>query len=63
MRKQQFYGWLIGVFYFFTPAFAEAYVSIDVGKARIRESQMAIQPLFLSGPSSASALKGGNCHF
>ena len=39
--------------------FTKAYVSIDVGKAYIRESQMAIQPFVLLGPSSDSGLKVG----
>ena len=41
------------------PCFTTAYVSIDVGKAYIRESQIAVQPLLLSGPSDPSALKAG----
>ena len=53
---------LIG-FYFITFPLAKAYVSIDVGKAHVRESRMAIQPLVLSGPSSVSALKAGSMIF
>lgn len=52
---------LIGFCIFFPSA--EAYVSIEVGKAHVRESQMAIQPLVLSGPSSGSALKAGSTIF
>ena len=57
-QKNVFSLWV----YFFVSLFSivtEAYVSIDVGKAYIRESQMAIQPLVLSGASSNSALKAG----
>ena len=37
-----------------------AYVSIDVGKAHVRQSQMALQPLILSGSPSPVALKAGS---
>lgn len=50
-------------FYFTLFPVAEAYVSIEIGKAHVRESQMAIQPLILSGPSSSSALKAGSVIF
>lgn len=50
-------------FYLFISPFAKAYVSIEVGKAHVRESRMAIQPLILSGPSSVSALKAGSVIF
>ncbi|MDE0518414.1 MAG: translocation protein TolB [Oligoflexia bacterium] len=49
----------IYIFAIVFPVFTKAYVSIDVGKAYIRESQMAIQPLVLSGPSSKPALEAG----
>ena len=39
---------------------AEAYVSIDIGKAQIRESQMAIQPLVLKSTPSRAATKAGS---
>ena len=48
---------------YFYCASAVAYVSIDIGKAHVRESQMAIQPLILSGPSSSSALQAGSLIF
>ena len=38
---------------------AQAYVSIDVGQAYIRESQMALQPLILKGTASSSAVQAG----
>ncbi len=41
------------------PIGSPAYVSIDVGKAYIRESYIAVQPFILSGPSSYSARKAG----
>ena len=51
----------------FTSCFAgfytQAYVSIEVGKAHVRESQMAVQPLMLTGPSSRTAVKAGNTIF
>ena len=57
-KQLQYFFLLCGCYFISTPA--SAYVSIDVGKAHVRESQMAIQPLILSGPSSASALKVGS---
>ena len=44
---------------FFISGPAKAYVSIDVGQAHVRESQMAIQPLILKSPSTSSAIKVG----
>ena len=49
----------IYIFIILFPIFTKAYVAIDVGKAYIRESQMAIQPLVLSGPSSKPAIEAG----
>ena len=40
-----------------------AYVSIEIGKPHVRESQMAIQPLVLRGASSPSMLKAGHTIF
>ncbi len=42
---------------------ASAVVSIDIGKAHVRESQMAIQPLVLFGPASPQALNTGSLIF
>jgi len=39
---------------------ALGYVSIDVGKAHVRNSQMAIQPLVLFGPASKTAINIGS---
>ena len=46
-------------FVFFIVLPAQAYVSIDVGQAHVRESQVALQPLILRGPVSPSTVKAG----
>ena len=44
---------------FFIGFHTQAYVSIDVGQAHIRESQMAMPALILKGPVSPVAIKAG----
>ncbi len=51
--------WLL----FFIALPVQAYVSIDVGQAYVRESQMALQALVLKGPATPSALKTGKLIF
>ena len=58
MALQKIIFLVTGVYFFVLP-YSEAYVSIEVGRAQVRESQMAIQPLVLRGPSSTVALKVG----
>ena len=50
-------GWLFGFYFFLFSSVASAYVSINVGKAYVRESQIAIQPLVLFSASPASKEK------
>ena len=51
----------LGFFCFFSES--EGYVSIDVGQARIRESQVAIQPFIIKGSAGQTARQAGEVMF